>query len=247
MSLSNKDIRLWEIINEENENIKNSNSFTSKLNHINTIIELKRKLDSNSSSLFSDVRRYLIYYIEAHEEKDLNYYKIQSIKVDEKLNLLNKKEQIAILKFFIRKLKNNGFEVEVDVYSNKLKWLNIVSGFSSNKIKGIFKSLLLCTSYNLITIVSSLILILIVYVLLLLPASNEGNVLYEVQYINFSDNFYINHVLNLLEYVFSLNDDIKISPIDWRGVILGIFGRVFLITIVINYLLKEIITKIKIE
>ena len=241
------DEKIWNIINNQIESLESCKTHAGKLNIINNIIELKIKLINKSNiNLYWDLRQYLFFNIKANEEKNYNYYKFKIDNINYILSLVSLNEQITLLDYFIKNLKLDGFESESNLFNVKLKKLQIINQFK----KGIChypKGFLYISSFNLITLLITLFLVFIFYMLILLPAPFPSWSLFKIEYVHYHDNYLINHIINLLSFKFNLNDNIKVVPIGIKGVVIEIFGILIFWLIAVNYLFKEIISKIKFE
>ena len=64
---------------------------------------------------------------------------------------------------------------------------------------------------------------------------------------HFSNNYYLNHLANVLNYIFDMDDKMKVTPLSFMGVLLMIGMKSFLILIVVNFFLKEFFNRIKLS
>lgn len=242
------DDAFWEIIDEEYKKLKEAETYSAKLNLINTVILLKQNLSNSSNcSLYADIRKFLEFNVYAHEESHREYYLIKENRIDEKLALVSDSERDSLLEFFIRELKKSGFEDISQFYYQKFKLARIKARFKKKTLINFLIGTLQLSAFNLLAISLSILVLFIILYIVLLPCPNPDFILFRIDFNDLHNNFFINHLLNILVFIFGLNEDVKVTPISSGGVLLGVIGKIVFYVIVINFLITELLKRIKIE
>ena len=58
------------------------------------------------------------------------------------------------------------------------------------------------------------------------PAFSSIFELFEIRYHNFAESFYLNHFTNTLSYLFGIESEFKIIPLNSFGVVLAVLGKI---------------------
>ncbi|WP_196269669.1 hypothetical protein [Pontibacter sp. 172403-2] len=235
------------MIDGERNNILNAQYFYQKLEAQNAILQIK--IHSRDPVLLRDTYvdiKYLIsYYIKACEERQFGYDDIDMGKIFSYTGLLSIEERLKALHYLNRLLAVNGFEPEKDACNKALADANISLCTQNITWVNAFKLLYLKMTMNIWTVAFTLLLSYSVYSIVLLPSSEPKFPVFEIEYLNVSKNFYSNHFANTLLGVFQFSDGFKVKPLNIWGVILLVLGKIAFLVIVINILIKEISSKLK--
>jgi len=224
-------------------------SVKNKCNILNNIIEMKieeSQFHQVGQSISKDFKLYFRNLVLLQDDTSTLYDSIKIDCIKAQLEQLEYAIQIDLIEYFKRKLNVAGHEY----YSKKLSSVEY-----ELKIKHYKKDFLSFKSlYNLVTtfplhglfnVLISLLIIYIVFALFTLPAFYPYFSLFEIQYHDFSDHFYLNHFTNTLSYLFALETDFKIKPVNTLGVILAVIVKITFILIVINTLAAKALEYIK--
>ncbi|GAA4429261.1 hypothetical protein GCM10023188_14410 [Pontibacter saemangeumensis] len=245
MNVSNQ--ALIQLIEKERSAIRNAQHFYQKLEAQNSILQIK--IHSNDTGLLADIYvdiKYLIsYYIKASEERQYGYDEVNMAKILTYVDLLSLEQKVKSLNFLFRLLALNGFETEKDICKDALAKANCALFIREPSPMNVLKLIYLKTTSSLLSILATLLISFTVYFSVLLPNNYEVFQVFEIAYMPFSENFYLNHFTNTLLSVFQLADDFKVKPTNLWGTFLLILGKTAFLVIVVNILIKEISSKIK--
>ena len=209
------------------------------------IIQIKadhRDLEDIEQSLYLDIKSFIKYYISSIEKKDYGYDKLETRKLKSAIEYLQDfKEKYELCLFSLRLIGLKGHEIELSKfvrYRNDCK----TSYLKSKKTLSAYLKLIQhLTSYDLKSILLSVLLIFILSNIIFLPSRFEVFELFEMSYKDYADNFFINHVLNILSAAFGIEDDKIVKPLNGGGVILLSILKSLYILIFLNYLYQKII------
>lgn len=234
-------------IKEEEEKIKSYSSSYEKLNIYNNIIQLRGISPDEGirKPLYSDIKNYLRHSILAIEEPLQGYYEIKQKKIETIISLVSIDEQLSLLNFLVRELKRNGYEEKFDWLSLLIKKRKIKQIWKRPSFRNFFLLLKELSTYNIFSILISILIIFTLYSILLLPAPSENWVCFNSKFNHYSDNKIVNHFINTLTSFCSIDNDFKSNPINIRGVLIEISFKLIVIVLILNYLLEELKSKIK--
>lgn len=201
---------------------------------------------------FKDMKLILANYVDLYDKRAYKYYDLTPHKVKKMLSSFNFHMKKDLLSFFIKKLVLNGSSdkaKEMIPYLNLVEiqcsWFDLIKG--KNKRKNIFKLIHKCSAYNLWTLTISIIIILLISILIFSPAPFEFMQVLEVQKKTIVSSVFLNDLCNLMLYVFDTDYKMNIKPLNGFGVLLLISLKTLFIVIIANYLVRELINKLKIS
>lgn len=224
---------------------------TGKCNILNNIVQLKfqePELVNYKNDISVDIKKYLISIIDVAELGAKNYDTIKDEKIAELVHNLNKTDKVIYIDYWIRQLQKSSFDDEVKKFQ-KLK-TKILIGNAVNDVwhlKSWLQLFAYIPIYNVCTLIITLIIIAFVSCVVLLPAPNDfmGIFNYNIEYTQFSDNFYINHFTNIISSLVGVNSDFKIESRDFLSQFALIVAKVFIFIYVITVLLNKLSDLIK--
>jgi hypothetical protein len=243
-----------EIVNEidskidlELDKINEAQTFLEKFEFQNNLIQLKLSTGQvkHKSDIYLDIKHFIHFYIKSLDERRNNYDELQIKKIYDYLKDLSSEEKIKLISYLIRQLKIHGYDelierCELDL--RKEKFQHYCKKFS---VRHLLSIIYLATTYNVLTILISVIGIYIVGVLLLLPAPNWSPELVRIEYHQYTDFFLVNHLLNVGGSILDLSDDFKVVPLNTGGFFLCFLGKLACIILVVNILIKQFEERIK--
>lgn len=229
----------------ENDLSSGSTTIKRKLESINTIIQVKSTsdLDRHYKDLYGDVKKLVVYYIKAIDEKKYEYDFVNQTYLLDILNIFKEKEKIALYDFLIRKLKLNGLDDEVPFFICEKRKNEIVLLYQKLP-KTVFKLFSKVLTYNILSICSTILLSYLAFFVILLPSSNSI-ILFKINYNNINSNFWINHFCNCLLAIFGLNSENFIEPLNTMGVFVLVIGKLLFILLILNICIDKFIENIK--
>jgi hypothetical protein len=69
---------------------------------------------------------------------------------------------------------------------------------------------------------------------------------FKVEIANYTEELWLNYLLNYIGGLLKINNQYKIMPINPIGVIILAFGRIFVVLFLVNVLLRELNNKLNI-
>lgn len=237
-------------LDKERIRFENASSNYEKLNIGFNIVQLK--IDSNDESikkdLFLEIRNLINYSVGSIDESYHGYYSLtvdNTKKILSKISYLALQEQIALLEYFMRKLKLAGYYIEAEKLEKELNYRELKLLISPFKLKEINKLIIAFTTLNIFTLCLSLILIYIIYSVLLLPAPIDWMELFHIDYNQYSSNVFLNHFANTILDFCQIESDFKVMPMNLFGVCAIVFIKITIFVLIFNYFLSEIKRKLK--
>lgn len=237
------------LISEEYEKIAN-NALTSsgKCNIISNIVQIKLSepsLTNIKQDLSIDIKDYLNSLIEKAESASIGYDSINVHKVNETLSQLPFDRKIFFINYLIRQLQKSAFEHEIRHFQ-KLKTSTILWNlFSKNefyKPKTWWLISLYFPVYNIVTFCFTFIIISILIAIVLLPSpySFMGWLHFDITYQQLSNNFFLNHLLNIFSSLVGIESEFKIQSKDLFSASIHVIGRIITFIYVVNYLFNKL-------
>lgn len=228
------------------ENIKSS----KKVNHLNNIIKIKKSLYLGieyEKNVYEDIKNCLTEYINSINETSYQYDFFCKKTIKNLLKDLSYDKQIGLYTFLIRLLKINcHINDEIIWCESQIKKIELNKLWSSPNLFNFPKIFFLLSSYNIYSLLISLLLMLILINILFLPESYIGFKLFNVIYENYyKDNFILNHIVNVNNYLFNFsNGNFKIECNDLSSLLILVAIKLIFYLIIINFIIKEISRKV---
>lgn len=247
--LSNQfDQRLTDRLTDLEERVSITSDPRERLHLINCIIQLKLILHQNSPEhIYKDLKKWIKAYCETTEVDRYGYDQIDIDIVLRRISPLPTEQKISFLKYSGRELMKihdleNYQAIENLINRNEFKHLK-----EKLSLINFLKIILIYPTLNIKSLLFSFIIIFIGCNLLLLPSPSEWMETFEFSKNNYSDNFLLNHIINVLCVLFDLNPETYVKPTKPIGVILGVFFKSIFLLLVINYLFKLLTKHLRIE
>jgi hypothetical protein len=240
---------LIKMIENEREQYLIASSYHDKMEIMNSIIQIKRRLLSNGCTsnleLFLDVKRFLKDYTLSLEEVKHGYDGLDFDTIFIYFNMFDEPEQLSLAKYFIRILYINGFEKELKKVEDFKRSLEIRYYWSNKPLSNFLKLLYLLTTYNIWTIMLTMAIIIVLSSILILPSPDWMIPIFNTKTLHLSSSIYFNNLFNFIGNILGVNEAFKIEPLGLLGMIILIFGKLFIIVFVINILIKEFTNRFK--
>lgn len=112
-----------------------------------------------------------------------------------------------------------------------------------NFVKLIYK----VTSFNVQTLLLSILMYLIICYLIFQPAYFKCFEFIEIKNTSICRTSFLNSIGNILMYLFDLDNKMDVKPYNFCGVVLLILLKIFFALIIVNVLVKEFLNKIKLS
>lgn len=199
---------------------------------------------------YRDLKICLSLYAEVYDLLGYHHLEITPRKLSKMIIKFTCFEKRDLVIFFIKKLTGHGNLHIEDKFSNLLINQEIVCSWQmikewnspiSNFCLLIFK----LSSYNIYTLILSLIFLSFLFSLVFLPAPFDWMEALDIRRSNISENPVFNHISNTLLYFFDIGDNMKVQPRNFWGVLILISLKILSVLVIGNYLFKEIVRKIK--
>lgn len=199
-------------------------------------------LANEYQSLYKDVKMFIEAYADELSCMDYGYDQPNTDKLEKVCENLTNAQQRSIL---------NIVYIRYSQYNDVVKWVKLYKSknairFSCEKFKwynpwswiDILANLVLC---NWGSIIIFLLILFILICIVLLPAPSENLTCIEFTKQCYSDNFVIDHAVNVLYALFHIGEDVNIQPINTCGVILIVAYRILIILFIVNILYNKLL------
>lgn len=211
-----------------------------------SIIQIKNAQPLTSdirNSIYLDVKHFIRLYIQSIDNRDLGYDIISIDKIKKAINFCantDERYQLSLLAY--RLLKTKGFEEESKnskTFVNETKTRLLCSRpYSFGKY---FRIILHLSTYNLLSIIASILVIVIFSAIIFLPAPYKSWETFKITYHNYSEIFSLNHFVNIISNLFAVENDFKVETNSILGILTLIAIKLFYIIFIVNYLYKKVI------
>lgn len=228
-----------ELIQFEEENFK-------RVNLIYSLIQLKKNSENSEiiKTIYVDVKLFIKTYIKSIENRDCGYDLLQPLKILTAINYVNNlNDRFNLLTYAYRNLKINEFESESDFIKDEI---NKTKTKILNSKRKYFSSLIHQCSYDLKSIAITVLTLFLFTNLILWPAPYKFMEVYEITYANYSSNFSVNHILNIIAKIGGVNDSFNVEINSIIGLFFLLLIKLLYIIFIVNFLfekLKELIQK----
>jgi len=235
-----------DIIRADEQKLKECSNPNNGLNILYNLIILKNK-DSNKKENYKDFKKFIDFYIEVVKLSDYGYDKLNHNKIEKVLNFLNFEEQISALNYAISVSARELPEHDKNWFIERKNKAEVQNILCKKQFRYYPKALLLVCSYSIFRLFLIVLCFLLLVFVLLLPASDPSYSIFKITYENYSSNFLVNHLLNILSHFSDIDNNFKIEPMNWFALILLILGKLLFILIIVNFIYRKITDKINIK
>lgn len=226
----------------------------AQFNALFTSFQKNKRLNPNylKSDGFKDLKILFELYSETFHLKGYNYNSLSIEKVSIIIKGFDCYQQRELVQYLIKTLVKKGNEDEAKRWFQELAKLEMKCCLTSiGKLDRVsynfFKLLYKATSFNLYTLLLSILIYLTISYLIFLPAYFDCCQLIEIKKTTISHSEFWNSMGNILMFLFDFDNKMDVKPSNFFGVILLVLLRVFFILIIVNVLIKELLNKIKLS
>ncbi len=230
-------------IAEQAESIKNISSPSEAVNKLYNLILLKGSVD-DKNEIYKLSKVFIDNYIEVIKSSDYGYDSFNFEKIEKILNQLDYKSQVSILQFIISNMTKELPEYDKEWFICKRHSVQIQDILQDFKLRNIFKLISLFSGLNTLTLFATLVFVFFITFIILLPSPLDFCEIFEIKYDNYSQNFTANHFLNILTLFADLDNDFKITPLNWVAIIMMVTSKVLFIVLIVNFVYVKITDKI---
>ncbi|GAB4093558.1 hypothetical protein [Flaviaesturariibacter terrae] len=238
-----------DIIREEYAKLSPNLEDYQRIQIISNIIELKKKSSNPNTinSIFSDCRNYVKYSVTAIDSPGFGYFPLHKEKIDKITATLSSTQQINVLEYLGRLLKIHHLDDEINWHKKAIKEKKIDAYLESWSVVDKFRLVRDIATYNLGTLVITVLLLYCLYAIILLPAPTNDFVCFESEFKRYSDNSIANHISNTLLGFTAIDDDegVKIHAKNIGGVVIMLALKGIVLLLFVKFLLDELKEKLK--
>jgi hypothetical protein len=210
-----------------------------RMNSINCLIQIKRRENPNDSDLYWLTKDLIkTYIIGIDKRKFIGYDSLNLNRILKFISYFDLTHRVNLLKFTVRELKSNQYEEEAHTVELELNKLELKNTWEKYRVKRPFKLLFHLTTFNLCSIVISILIIPIIGIILFYPFGTPIFHLYDVSYEHITNDFISNHIANCL-MTFVGFDGISIKPTGIFGSLLILFGKIMFFVAIFNFFLDK--------
>lgn len=195
------------------------------------------------NSIYLDAKNFINIYIKSIDNRDLGYDIIDVDKIKKSIRFCeNTSEQYQLSLLAYRLLKAKGYEDEskkMKAFVNEKKTRLLYS--KPYKLGKYFNLILQLSTYNLFSIIITIVFLIIFSFIIFLPAPYDDWEIFKITYHNYSSNFLLNHFVNITSNLFAVDNDFKVETNSIIGIITLISIKFFYILFIVNYLYKKVI------
>jgi len=200
---------------------------------------------------FRDVKIIFDLYSQTFQLKGFNYNELNENNIKELIKPFNDFQQKELLAFLIDSLIKNGNTQHSNNFKNllikieiKCCLLDIGSG------KKIIRNLLLLiqktSSYNILSLFSCIMIYISFSCIIYSQAPYPWMQLFDVKPVQITESSFLNHIGNVIFYIFDFDSKMEIVPTNFFGVFVMVFLKCFFILVIVNFIIKETLNKLRI-
>lgn len=229
--------------------LKNETNNVTRLSILNDIIELKHHFPekSHETNVYQDFKIFITHYIQIINLERFGYDEFNFDHIKKKIDYLPLSERIKIISFLKKNLKHEGFIVESDLVEKYHRKTNLQSLLKNASIKSIWKIFFHASSYNLFSLLLTLLGLILISSIALLKSPFNWMAIFEVKVDHYSNFGIVNNALNILSYISGFEGQFVAKPINSGGVIVLIVTKLLYLIIIVNFIIKEIQKKLNID
>jgi len=216
------------------------------INILFNLITLKNR-NGQKADNYKDIKSFVNNYITVIKVADYGYDNFNYDKIETLLKLLTPGEQVTVLQFAISATSRELPEHNRDWFIERKHSAEIKYILTKKNAISYPKAFFLFTGLNITRLFFALILFFLIINILLLPSASNTYSLFKIEYASYSSNFLINHILNVLSLFADLDNNFKIEPLNWWGLILMIVGKISFVLLMVNFIYRKICDKISLK
>ncbi len=238
--------KIYDLITSEENKLHTNISCTHKINIIFNLIDLKNE-NGHTSDNYKLSKCFITNYIESIKIEDYGYDNFNFLKIEKILGYLNPSERFSFLQYcssvMAKELPDHNREWFIE-QKNKSEFKCILCERNFRKYP---KAFFLYFGMNLWRLSLILFIFYLIVYFFLLPAPYNSWSIFEITYENYSNNFYINHFLNILSLFSDLNNNFIISPEKPIGLFLIVISKISFIVLLVNFIYRRFTDKISLK
>jgi hypothetical protein len=232
-----------EILQSEFEILKSSETANQRANILFNIIKINISI-TNKTDHYKNIKSFIDNYVESIKSADYGYDNFNYGKIEQIIDSLSPDEQISMLQYMISITARELPEYDRGWFVTRKHKSEIKKILSDGNILFFPKAILLFFGQTISRLLIGLSILFLSTALFLMPAPSESFAVLNVTFEKYSENPFLNHILNVFSLFASLENDLVISPKNWFGLLLIVTGKFAFVVFIINFIYYKISDKI---
>lgn len=232
-----------DLLKSEEDRLSNTKNDSESANILYNIIKLNNKLNQQDNN-YRNTKLFIDKYVNSLKSADYGYDNFNYNKINQLIDLLTPEEQESILQYIISVTAREFPEHDRNWFVTRKHNAEIRKIIHSNLYVLYPKIILLYFGQSIQRLLLGFLGLFIITSLILLPAPIEVLAILNITFENFNDTNFLNHILNVFSLFAGLDNNLQIKPVNWLGLFLIIFGKLFFITFISNFIYFKISDKI---
>lgn len=235
-----------QIIDSEEQKLITDLEPAQRLGILYNLFELKKRAGINRDN-YINFKNFINCYIEVVKKCDYGYDHLNQNKIEEVIGYLETDEKVSGLRYAISIMAKELPEYDRRWLIEIINKAEIKQIVHRKQYKLYLKALVLFLSNRLQRLIVVLICFFIIIYIALLPAISPQFIMFQISYDKYSNNFWLNHFLNVLTLFADFDNNFKIYPLNGLAVIISVAAKIFFVLLIINFLYRKITDKIKVQ
>ncbi len=215
---------------------------------LNNLVQAKLLYYENPASfIYRDLKKLIRTYCITTETDKFDYDSVDLEIIQRLASPLNDQEKLAIFSYARRELLKIHQIKSAEQLERITRNIEYKTLWKSHSLFSIIRALLLYPTISVWHLFFTLFLVLMGCFLVLMPSSQQSFETFAFNKVEFTSNFYLNHLLNVFVFLFKLNPKVSITPLTVTGVFISVILKSFFILFIVNYLIKYLTKYLRIE
>lgn len=228
--MSNKSKDYLDELYNEVHNTANNVSLCSLYSFIVQIKNECPELKDYRETLYVDIKHFIDEYVAniSLQERDFGYDVVNVEKIDKHIMICSiAKQRNELYRYASLALSSHGFHEESDHFKNSSLIGRSVSLLRTGNFMQKCRGTLSLIANNVWICIVTIVVVFIIHYMILLPVASSEHAVFLISYSGYSGNFYLNHLLNLLAYLFGVNDTLFCKPTGGTGILISVVLQLF--------------------
>jgi len=195
-------------------------------------------LHSVCQNLSLDIKHLANSILDVAENASQKYDNLKYTQFIDVLKGFRIEDQIEFIEYILRLFRKSSFENDIQKFQSELVRLKITKS-KKQLLKGnlleMFKIAYLFPQKGVLQLFSTILFLPFIYIIILLPTPFNWTLLnFKIQYQNISNNYLINHFLNVIGDLCGVNENFEVIPLNSLTMSLFILGKLLFLIVFIN-------------
>lgn len=234
------------LIEDIEQSLKGKCTLTEKscllLNLIQLNIDLERQ-----DKIYPIMKSYFFFHLKSVKNSAHGYDKVNLEKLNELINSLPVKQKVSFLDYCVSLVKLNHTEETLDWLLDKRHKCRAEYLWKEKSVNKKLLSILLLASSNVRNLIITIILIFFIVSLILAPSPCEQLSIFEIQYHDYSDSLFLNHIANMLTMFLDFDNDLKVSPSGFVSLLFLAMAKIIYILLIVNFIYLRLVDKLSVN